>query len=60
MLLHANGTNGANISEHPIFIVSRRMLKQCYLHNNMDADCKCIIIVIYVEITVNYGKCILL
>ena len=25
-----------------ILIVSRIVLKQCYLHNNMDADCKCI------------------
>ena len=39
MLLHANGTNWVNISEHPM-IVSGSVLKQCYLHNNMDADCK--------------------
>ena len=26
--------------EHQILVVSRRVLKQCYLHNNMDADCK--------------------
>ena len=31
-----------NISGHQILIVSGRVLKQCYLHNNMDADCKCI------------------
>ena len=52
-----------NILEHKIFIVSGRVLKQCYLHNNMDVDCKpqCIYdIVIYVVITVNYCKCILL
>ena len=42
MLLHVNGTNWLNISGHQILIVSRRVLKQCYLHNNMDADCKCI------------------
>ena len=42
MLLHANGTNWVNISGHQILIVSGRVLKQCYLHNNMDADCKCI------------------
>ena len=42
MLLHANGTNWVSISGHQILIVSGRVLKQCYLHNNMDADCKCI------------------
>ena len=42
MLLHANGQNWVNISGHQILIVSGRVLKQCYLHNNMDADCKCI------------------
>ena len=31
-----------NISERQLLIVSGRVLKQCYLHNNMDADCKCI------------------
>ena len=42
-------------------IVSGRVLKQCYLHNNMDADCKYIyIIVIYDVSTVDYCKCILL
>ena len=33
------------LSEHirnQILIVSGRVLKQCYLHNKMDADCKCI------------------
>ena len=40
MLLHVNGPNWVNISEHQILIVSGRVLKQCYLHNNMDADCK--------------------
>ena len=33
------------LSEHirtSNLIVSRRVLKQCYLHNNMAADCKCI------------------
>ena len=40
MLLHANGTNWVNISGHQSLIVSGRVLKQCYLHNNMDADCK--------------------
>ena len=39
MLLHANEVN---ISEHQILIVSGRVLKQCYLHNNMDADYRCI------------------
>ena len=42
MLLHANGTNWVNISGQQILIVSGSVLKQCYLHNNMDADCKCI------------------
>ena len=28
-----------NISEHEILIVSEIVLKQCYLYNNMDADC---------------------
>ena len=40
MLLHANGTNWVSISGHQILIVSGRVLKQCYLHNTMDADCK--------------------
>ena len=33
------------LSEHirtSNLIVSGRVLKQCYLHNNMEADCKCI------------------
>ena len=30
------------ISGHEILIVSGRVLKQCYLHNDVDADCKCI------------------
>ena len=33
------------LSEHirtSNFDCFRRVLKQCYLHNNMDADCKCI------------------
>ena len=30
----------SNILERQIMIVSGRVLKQCYLHNNMDADCK--------------------
>ena len=33
-----------SISGHQILIVSGRVLKQCYLHNNMDADCKCILL----------------
>ena len=42
-------------------IVSGRVLKQCYLHNNMDAEYKYIYtIVIYNVITVDYCKCILL
>ena len=32
----------SELSGHQILIVSGRVLKQCYLHNNMDADCKCI------------------
>ena len=40
LLLHANGTNCVNISERQILIVSGSELKQYYLHNNMDADCK--------------------
>ena len=49
-------------SEHirtSIFIVFKKSVKQCYLHNNMDVDCKCILF-IYVVITVNYCKSILL
>ena len=42
MLLHANGTNRGNVLERQILIVSGRVLKHCYLHNNMDADCNCI------------------
>ena len=34
--------NRVNISGHQILIVSGRVLKQCYLHNSMDDDCKCI------------------
>ena len=40
-------------------IVSGRVLKQCYLHNNMDADCKCIYYCHLFVITVDYCKCIL-
>ena len=39
---NANGTNWVSISGHQILIVSGRVLKQCYLHNNMDADCECL------------------
>ena len=48
ILLHANGTNGVNITEHQILIISGRVLKQCYLHNNMGADSKqqCIIVLL--------------
>ena len=62
MLPHANGTNWVNISELQIFIVSGRVLKQCYLHNNMKCteNNNVYIIVICVVITVNYCKCILL
>ena len=42
MLLQANGTNWVNISGHQILIVSGKVLKQCYIHINMDADYKCI------------------
>ena len=41
-------------SGHQILFVSGRVLKQCYLHNNMDADCKCMNYGYYVVITVNY------
>ena len=62
ILLHANGTNWVNISEHLILIVSGRVLKQYYLHNNMDADCIYIYIIVFLNdvITVDYCKCILL
>ena len=65
MLFHANGTKRVNISDYQILIVSGRVLKQCYLHTNMDADFKqqcCIvhIIIISVLITGNYWKCMLL
>ena len=40
MLLHANGTHWVNILERQILINSGRVLKQCYLHNNMDAERK--------------------
>ena len=60
MLLHANGSNWVNKREHQILIVSGRVLKQCYLHNNMDDDNNIwfVLIIISVEITVNYHKCI--
>ena len=48
-----------SISGHQILIVSGRVLKQCYLHNNMDAV-NVYIIVMYDVITVDYCKCILL
>ena len=35
-----NGTNSVNITGHQIYLFSGRVLKQCYLHNNMDADYK--------------------
>ena len=31
-----------NKSSEQILIVSGRVLKQCYLHNNMHTECKCI------------------
>ena len=44
-----------NISEHQIGIVLERVLKQCYLHNNMNTvNNNVYIIVIYVVITANY------
>ena len=36
MLLHASGTNWVDVLEHQVLIHSGRVLKQCYLHNNMD------------------------
>ena len=43
IMLHANGTNWVNIIICTSNLtVSGRVLKQCYLHNNMDADCNCI------------------
>ena len=41
MLLHANKLSEHNRTSNFDF-VSGRVLKQCYLHNNKDADCKCI------------------
>ena len=38
MPLHANGTNSVNVLERQILINSGRVLKQCYLNNNMDAE----------------------
>ena len=55
--------NMISMTERQNVIVSERVLKQCYLRNNMDADRKqqCIyVIVIYVVIIVNYCKCVLM
>ena len=43
-LMYAAPCEWNKLSEHirTLHFVSRRVLKQCYLHNNMDADCKCI------------------
>ena len=50
-----------NILERQSLIVSVRVLKQCYLHNNMElTGNNNDIIIIHVVITVNYYKCILL
>ena len=38
MPLHANGTNWVNVFERQLLIHSGRVLKQCYLHNNMGAE----------------------
>ena len=38
MPLHANGTNLVNVFERQLLIHSGRVLKQCYLHNNMGAE----------------------
>ena len=38
MPLHANGTHQVNVFERQIVIHSGRVLKHCYLHNNMDAE----------------------
>ena len=38
MAFHGKGTNWAIILERQILIHSGRVLKQCFLHNNMDAD----------------------
>ena len=62
-IIYAAPCEWNKLTEHQILIVSGRVLKQCYLHNTMDADCKqqyIYIIVMYVVITVNYCKCILL
>ena len=61
MLLHANGTNEVNVLERQILIVLGRVLKQCYLHNNMELteNNNLYIVVISVVVTVNYCKCIL-
>ena len=54
------GNNLVNVLEHQILIVSGRVFKLCFLHNNIDADCKCIYYVIYDVITVDYCEYILL
>ena len=38
MPLHANGTNWMNVFERQLLTHSGRVLKQCYLHNNMGAE----------------------
>ena len=55
LMLHANSTNLMSILEHPILIVSGRVLKQCCLHENMELteNNNVYIIVICVVITVN-------
>ena len=70
MPLHANVTKWVNVLERQIFIKSGRVLKQCDLYNKMNADLYnkmdaeliyfSYIIVIYVVITVNYCRCMLL
>ena len=51
-----------NEFEHQLLINSGRVLKQCYLLNNMDADINNsnINMVFNVVITFNYCKCMLL
>ena len=40
MPFHANGTNWVNVFERQLLIHSGRVLKQCYLHNNMGVEWK--------------------
>ena len=57
MLSNANRTNWVNILERQFSKVSRKVLKQCYLHRTMELTENRNV---YIIVTVNYCKYILL